>query len=144
MLTVDVEGDGPPYVLRVEALPGDRRIAAPPTAVAQRLAELGSDALRRPTKAARLLADRPTAELTLVLDSLERGPATQIAAAILELMPPADRPAVVGPAGFTADSAALLLSVEFLGRRGDEGTLLQIAYSYEHHTHHRRLPTQRR
>ena len=53
-----------------------------PPPLAQRLADLGNGALRRPTRAATLLAGWPTAQLTLVLDSLERGPATQIAAAL--------------------------------------------------------------
>jgi hypothetical protein len=53
-----------------------------PPPVAQRLAQLGSSVLRRPARAAALLADWPTDQLTLVLDSVERGHATQIAAAL--------------------------------------------------------------
>jgi MgtE intracellular N domain len=74
-----------------------------PAPVAQRLAELGRGALRRPTHAADLLRGWPTVELTLVLDSLERGPATQIAAAL----PPATAAAAL--AGMDARRASQTL-----------------------------------
>lgn len=48
-------------------------------------------------------------------------------------------PAIVVPAGFTADG--LPVGIELLGREFDEPTLISIAYSYEQATKHRRPPT---
>jgi amidase len=47
-------------------------------------------------------------------------------------------PAVSVPVGFTDDG--IPVGMEFLGREFTEGDLLEIAYSWEQATHHRRLP----
>jgi Asp-tRNA(Asn)/Glu-tRNA(Gln) amidotransferase A subunit family amidase len=52
-------------------------------------------------------------------------------------------PAISVPVGFTpptADSNAIPVGMEFLGREFTEGDLLQIAYSWEQATHIRRVP----
>ena len=46
-------------------------------------------------------------------------------------------PAISVPVGFTADG--IPVGMEFLGREFAEGDLLEIAFSWEHDTHHRRL-----
>ena len=48
-------------------------------------------------------------------------------------------PALVVPAGFTSDN--LPVGIELLGSEFGEPTLINIAYSYEQATNHRRLPT---
>ncbi len=48
-------------------------------------------------------------------------------------------PALVVPAGFTSDN--LPVGIELLGSAFAESTLINIAYSYEQATNHRRLPT---
>jgi Asp-tRNA(Asn)/Glu-tRNA(Gln) amidotransferase A subunit family amidase len=47
-------------------------------------------------------------------------------------------PAISVPAGFTPDG--IPVGIEFLGREFTEGHLLELAYSWEQATHHRRLP----
>ena len=47
-------------------------------------------------------------------------------------------PAISVPVGFTADG--IPVGMEFLGREFMEGDLLEIAYSWEQATHHRRPP----
>ncbi|WP_348673316.1 amidase family protein [uncultured Abyssibacter sp.] len=49
-------------------------------------------------------------------------------------------PSIVVPAGFSSDSPALPIGIEFFGRRWDEATLFEIAYAYEQATLHRRRP----
>ena len=51
-------------------------------------------------------------------------------------------PAIVVPAGVSANPSdeGLPISVEFLGRRFDEPTLIRIAHSYEQATRHRVVP----
>jgi Asp-tRNA(Asn)/Glu-tRNA(Gln) amidotransferase A subunit family amidase len=48
-------------------------------------------------------------------------------------------PAISVPVGFTADG--IPVGMEFLGREFTEGDLLEIGYSWEQATHHRRLPS---
>ena len=48
-------------------------------------------------------------------------------------------PAIAVPAGFTSDN--LPSGITFMGRPYDEGTLIKLAYAYEHATHHRRPPS---
>jgi amidase len=47
-------------------------------------------------------------------------------------------PAISVPAGFTPDG--IPVGIEFLGREFTEGDLLELAYSWEQATHHRRAP----
>jgi len=47
-------------------------------------------------------------------------------------------PAITVPAGFTTDG--MPVGLEFMGRAFDDAMLLQLAYSYEQATHHRKPP----
>jgi Asp-tRNA(Asn)/Glu-tRNA(Gln) amidotransferase A subunit family amidase len=47
-------------------------------------------------------------------------------------------PSIVVPAGFTRDD--LPVGITFLGRPFDDARMIQLAYSYEHATRHRRMP----
>ncbi|MFQ5683163.1 MAG: amidase [Candidatus Binatia bacterium] len=47
-------------------------------------------------------------------------------------------PSIVVPAGFTRDN--LPAGITFLGRPYEDGTMIKLAYAYEHATHHRRPP----
>ena len=49
-------------------------------------------------------------------------------------------PSIVVPAGFTGDTPARPVGIEFFGRRWDEATLFTLAYAYEQATLHRRRP----
>ena len=49
-------------------------------------------------------------------------------------------PSIVVPAGFTGDTPARPVGIEFFGRRWDESTLFTLAYAYEQATLHRRRP----
>ncbi len=46
-------------------------------------------------------------------------------------------PSIVVPAGFTRDE--LPAGITFLGRPYDDAKMIQLAYSYEHGTRHRRM-----
>ena len=56
-----------------------------------------------------------------------------------QLSPPTGFPALTVPMGFTVNET-LPAGLQFLGRPFDEGTLIELAYSYEQATQHRRPP----
>mgnify|MGYP003123550053 FL=1 len=50
------------------------------------------------------------------------------------------QPSIVVPAGFTSDEKPLPIGVEFLGRKWDEKTIIEIAYGFEQATKYRKPP----
>jgi Asp-tRNA(Asn)/Glu-tRNA(Gln) amidotransferase A subunit family amidase len=65
-------------------------------------------------------------------------PATNQAGTNCRVSAQSGLPAISVPVGFTADG--IPVGMEFLGREFAEGDLLEIAYSWEQATHHRRPP----